>query len=654
MRKYQSGGTFYKDTSHLFREYKPVNLKANLPEMTKILRERYDKGVESKSVLDQALGSIRTLNDVEQAKINRVKMEIDEMLEDRTDFENMDRLIKMATTKLVTDHSVLNAIDSYNEKRKEDEVRNQLTAQGKTPLDFNMVYVRDQDGRIVKDPATKAPVMQHQSMFHDSDRDGIYGHKVEEHLQWSDKAAQLIQGIASDTHMMERARMKNVDPMEVQSWLMQTGGVSKAKIEEISSFLVDEFKGTREGDQMFRALTQLEVNPSTGDLYTPEEAEKKMLSSLRDIGMKQRSSNFQYAGARFDPNAGAGERFSSPVAIPSERKTTLGEKLSDKAVDEYLDPKKPWWEKFTTGEWKGSLGKEWSAASALNEAERTKLKSSELKKLQDAYDSGKLLTAVTPDTNPGVLIEFITSNPDYQKSYPQLRNEDPTQYAKRLVGVFRDTHQPNDIRIADPNAAKELAREAIVRGGSIFSQRSGDQAVELKTGLWRPEEEDAPGVSLLDFGVEKTLLEALEPGGTAVIDHITTGSLAGKWKISFRHSGRLYNTAIEPVAGMTKAFSGMAQLNEAASSMKPGTKAKISMGDLGSVFFELVPETQNGKSTLTPYVVYTKNGVTVEETLSEAESYLNTRLLEMYGRLNNKLSQVHSMYSERGEKPAQK
>jgi hypothetical protein len=463
-------------------------------------------------------------------------------------------------------------------------------------------------------------------MFHDSDRDGIYGHKVEEHLQWSDKAAQLIQGIASDTHMMERARMKNVDPMEVQSWLMQTVDVSRAKIEEISSFLVDEFKGTREGDQMFRALTQLEMNPSTGDLYTPEEAEKKMLSSLRDIGMKQRSSNFQYAGARFDPG-----QMQGPEKDMLSTATRIG---PAGALEEITNPDKIR-KALKDREKQEPEGKRINQKDGIAYNKPISMK---VANLTEQLNAGLGADINWNEYSPADIAEWALTDPgwtagdsDLRKAFPRDEGESGEKYAVRMAGVLGSFRNKVADKIPkNSQAAATMVRQGINIGKIILPD--GNAAKDLN--VWADANQRTFG-----FGhkTEANIIKALnnsvqaEMEDKAVVDGqaagITTLVVSGKHAGAIRHTflidGNKYEILTEPYAYQGSAMAASRMIAEVRSSLSPTAKETVSIPGIGSFTVKNIPVTDTQGSRLETVLVDENTG---EMLRGEDVENLNTRL----------------------------
>jgi hypothetical protein len=612
---------------NFFPEYKPLVFNTHLPKAAEVLRGRYDANMEAKSILDRAMGSVRTLNPIEQAKINQAKDEIEQKIAGRVDFENMGKIITDSTTRFLTDHRVLDAMDSYAVRQKEREMEDTLRVQGKTPLDFNAPVLLDKDGKAVIDPITNAPVRRHKTEDWDSETKGIYRMAVEEKLPWDVKAAQLIQGIQSDTNMMQKALMSGVDPGQVQYWLMQTSGVSKDKKDNIAKFLVDEFKSSSEGNQMFRDLTQLNVNPATGTVYTAQEAEDRMLNFLKDIGQKQVNVNYQYNQAAMPKSSGSGEEYRPEAALP--RRTNIPnmfeEKLADTNVDEFIKKRlEPGFSVIEFFQGKGTR---------------------KVAELQKAYEAGNLRSVITPETHSNELLEFIYNNKDYRASFPKEAKEDEASYLKRLSGIFKDIHQPTYIALNDQFAARDLVSSVSMVGKNVFYDKNGTATDGLLGAIWDADS-GSSGINFRDFSegdVQKAFKDALaiDSKNPADIVHITTGPNAGKWEVTFTNENFFgdsrYRTVVEPVPNMGAYYAGMAELNRVAQSLRPGATSKVNVAG-NVVVMRLVPMTEGRKSSLVPIVAYKDMyGRTVEAPLDQAEADLNSMMVQFYSNMDNKL-----------------
>jgi hypothetical protein len=267
--------------------YQSMYVDMKLPEIAQIERDRFDMASAEKDAIDRSIGSIRLLDGDISVK-NRLNADVKNIIGERVDFENMGRVVKDATTRLLTDTKLLDAADSYATRQKELEAENAMRAQGLKPLDFNYTPVLDQNGKAVIDPATGLPMRQHKSEVWNTETQGKYRTGIEEKLKWEDKAQQLIAGIADDSGPIQKAAIAaGISDDERRRWLSTGQGVTRAKIDRLATELTKVFDQTAEGRQMRRELQELAVNPATSTLHSDAEVTGKMKELLLSVGAKQ-------------------------------------------------------------------------------------------------------------------------------------------------------------------------------------------------------------------------------------------------------------------------------------------------------------------------------------------------------------------------------
>jgi hypothetical protein len=612
---------------NFFPEYKPLVFNTHLPKAAEVLRGRYDANMEAKSILDRAMGSVRTLNPIEQAKINQAKDDIEQKIAGRVDFENMGKIITDSTTRFLTDHRVLDAMDSYAVRQKEREMEDTLRVQGKTPLDFNAPVLLDKDGKAVIDPVTNAPVRRHKTEDWDSETKGIYRMAVEEKLPWDVKAAQLIQGIQSDTKLMQKAIMSGVDPKEVNMWLMQKSELSKEKKDAVASLLVNEFRSSSEGNQMFRDLTQLKVNPVTGSVYTEKEAEKEMLGFLEDIGQKQVGYNYNYSPARFDPDAG---KVPAPI-IPDP--LTLVEEMPSKEIDR-VTASKELTDKFNTD---GSVKESKSIWAEPKISKRTKEKESQL--VNDSFNWG--------DTTDVDIVRMAMSDNVITKNFPRKADETDLAYTKRFANILRSRTTSRELVPTFRPAAAELAEMAVLRG--VIYQENGSAYDNLEKWL-----EDVDEFFTYESTIRDALFNSINaekegktvngqmPGITSMI---MSGKHAGRLKHTFSVGGKNKQIILSPVAGMERSGTVMRAIAEMESSLNPEKKMELDLGEHG------VLELRNRPA---------KSGERIETTLIDNGQELDpkrvyelqkTMLMQMWGTSGTLLQKAFTFTAEKNERP---
>jgi hypothetical protein len=545
-----------------FRDYEPVVLNTHLPKIAETLRGRYDEGVAAKSLLDRAIGSVRTIGNDAQA-INRAQMDIDSIINNRVDFENMGKTITDATSRFLTDHSVLNAIDSYSARKKEIEENEQLKARGVQILDFNTSPVRDAKGKLVKDPEGK-PVLQHRSDAWDSSVDGIYQRASETKLNWEERALQLLQGIASDSGSIRNAAIAaGVDPSQFGKWLSTGEGVTKGKMEKVADALTDPFLKSQEGIQIVRALTQLEINPETGDMYRPEEAREQVREYLKEVGLKQVGWTEKLFPAWEGDSSGSEES-----GLPQSQLTlhALNENPEMSKVTNSDDLNRL----FTdTGTFKEN-------AAVRKEPKLT----ARIKKLETDILSDRINWNEYSSVD---FARFIQTDNEFTRSFPRKSGESDKMYTERLAGVVRKRPTSQELMPTYRPAAAELAELALSRG--IIYQENGNPYNSLEDFL-----EDTDKA----FRNESTVQEALnrsiqgekkgesidgQPQGVTSL--VTTGKHAGKLRHTFFVGDEKMSLLLSPVQGMDAQFNLLKNISEIQSSLNPNRKDVYDMGEHG-------------------------------------------------------------------------
>ena len=660
MGKYQAGGLYGTNTQSLFRTYEPLNLKAHVPEAAKILRERYDTAVEEKSLLDRAMGSIRTISDADAAKVNVAKYDINNnIIGDRVDYENMGKTIKDAATRLLTDHSIMRAQDSFANYQKELEENAALTRQGIKILDFNQIPVKDEKGKIQKDSLGN-PLMQHVSKTWDSDVNGVYQRGSQAKLDWDAQAQQLIQGIAADSGPIREALSDaKISPEEAKLWLSAGEGVSKDKIKRIAQALKPVSLQTQEGMQMFNYLTRLEIDPKEGDLHRPEVAEKKMEDFLYNIGLKQAGWTNRYMQSAIDRSAGSETPpFTFPTSVPGTLPTSALTELAsvknlEKAAKNASDPDSAF-ELIKRG-WTGELNKGSSA-----------MRKPKVEKLLKAYKEG---TFNKLDFNSGEftstdLYDFASISPELNRIFPRLPGETEKQYNIRKASVFGKMSVPTEVKLEDQTKAAGLLMTSITRaGGGVLFQENGNPAGSLEDALYSMSTK-TPGSDFWDkdSGVVSSLKKSLEwmtegkrsndeyPDIQAVdITQITTGPNAGRWRYVFNHDNSTYSVVAEAFKGQSEAYSGLKQLSDLRTNLVIGKEVIVNVG--GEVMSAVnVPETTEKDSRIRTVVTRNKNGKLVLEYIENVEDELYFNYIQMLAGINSQVSSVYSNIAKPREK----
>lgn len=668
MGKYQTGGLYGTNTQSLFRTYEPLNLKAHVPEAAKILRERYDTAVEEKSLLDRAMGSIRTISDADAAKVNVAKYDINNnIIGDRVDYENMGKTIKDAATRLLTDHSIMRAQDSFANYQKELEENAALTRQGIKILDFNQTPVRDEKGKIQKDSLGN-PLMQHVSKTWDSDVNGVYQRGSQAKLDWDAQAQQLIQGIAADSGPIREALSDaKISPEEAKLWLSAGEGVSKDKIKRIAQALKPVFLQTQEGMQMFNYLTRLEIDPKEGDLHRPEVAEKKMEDFLYNIGLKQAGWTNRYMQSAIDRSAGnAGPTLQDPLTIIAPREDLeKTEKFSD--LEDLFNKDGSF--KSASADIETMRGEQ-SVGVSRKESQlqgfRGKIqKTPGAARIENAVSKGEEHLIDWGNIKKGELAEWILTS-DFVANHFDKTGKTDKQIVEEVADALRPRIGDKNIVPVSSEGASNLAKLAITNN-QIF-QSNGNSWSSLDS--WADEG------TKMSFESEKGLKDALnmslelaanpDPKLSKENDVYNsntvlrvTGKHAGKLIHSFTWNGKHREIILGPAAGMSEAFALNQAISRVRNSINPGKEEKITSlvvdenGNQREVTGKIKNKTVkvDGKSVLKTVIVYGEGASQQEIDASKFEDFQARVVLNAWANQGNLLKQTFNIHSDIRERP---
>jgi len=279
--------------------------------VAKILRERYDKGLEKKTLLEQAMGAMQ-VGDGDQYLLNNAKNEISNQLAKHAnsgDWENSGVTIDAATTGLVSNKGVQLAQESYQVRKKEQEdiAKLRLEKGVSHVLDFNALY--DDQGNVVGHKFDN-----HQSYAEDADGNmvsNVYRPDSQIQLDYTAQKQSVLKGISKNGSPLE--------PSKILGLLERWTGVSQGKADNTAIDLVDSYiYGTDEGRQELRSLTELGG-------YTEEEAKVAIVESMKAIASKQVGMIPSYMTAPV--GEGPATPMGNSMAVPGQT-----------VIDENLDP----------------------------------------------------------------------------------------------------------------------------------------------------------------------------------------------------------------------------------------------------------------------------------------------------------------------------
>jgi len=456
--------------------YQSMYVDMKLPEIAQIERDRFDMASAEKDAIDRSIGSMRLLQGDEYVK-HKLNSDVQGIIGGRVDFENMGRVVKDATTRLLTDTKLLDAADSYATRQKELEAENAMRAQGLKPLDFNYTPVLDKNGKAVIDPATGLPMRQHKSEVWNTETQGKYRTGIEEKLKWEEKAQQLIAGIADDSGPIQKAAIAaGISDDERRRWLSTGQGVTRAKIDRLATELTKVFDQTAEGRQMRRELQELAVNPATSTLHSDAEVTGKMKELLLSVGAKQEGWVNNPFKSAIDYDAQASEAAlaalpSNTIPVPSSMPATFD--LAD-VVDKEL---------ITIGkaeEGEGIFGKAklFSTDGKYNASINKKESGVIQKRLKEAGGDWRKMDKEWLGMNKAALIDYVNDPLNGLKKF-QEKGETDKEFTVRMGQVLGSIQNEELTILPDPRGAAK----SMLQGESMtkFYNENGTPMDDLES-----------------------------------------------------------------------------------------------------------------------------------------------------------------------------
>ena len=300
--------------------------------VAKILRERYDKGLEKKTLLEQAMGALQ-VGDGDQYLLNNAKNDISNQLAKHAnsgDWENSGVTIDAATTGLVSNRGVQLAQQSYQNREKEqaDIAKLRLEKGVSHVIDFNALY--DDQGNVVGHKFDN-----HQSYTEDAEGNmvsNVYKADSQIQLDYDARKQNVLKGLAKDGSAL--------GPSQIVGLLERWSGVGSGKADKAAVDLVDSYiYGTDEGRQELRSLTELGG-------YTEEEAEEIIVESMKAVASKQVGMlpSYMTAPAGQSPATPFGNGLRAPGAVVLDENLdpiTVQNEVYGKLLGQYRDEKDP-------------------------------------------------------------------------------------------------------------------------------------------------------------------------------------------------------------------------------------------------------------------------------------------------------------------------
>ena len=260
--------------------------------VAQILRQRYDENKKQADLLQRTVGGLDVLEGDKQLKqdaIDGVNTAFSDIASTGA-YEYAGAAVSQQTTDFINNEGLKAARQSYANWQEEQKLNTQLRAKGHQIL-FNQVPVvvdgevqYNEDGTVMVQDAAQA----HNSYYQDATTGemvaNVYQGKSEAQLDYSAKMQTLLADIQADPVKLQRAGLTQAD---IEGYLVSGELLGPEKIKKIVNGLKSVYLESDEGVQQIRKLTQLDINPETGQLYTPQEANAMIEDMMLNIGMKQ-------------------------------------------------------------------------------------------------------------------------------------------------------------------------------------------------------------------------------------------------------------------------------------------------------------------------------------------------------------------------------
>ena len=276
------------------KPYQSMYVDPGKVQVASILKKRYDDNKLNYDMLNRTVGSMQVLEGDEglkDAMVNNINGQFSDIAASGA-FEIAGNAVSKATTDFMTNEGLIAARQSYANYDLEKKAKAQLRANGSQIL-FDKEFVRDDEGNLVRDengqPILREIASMHKSHYQDPTTGemvtSVYEPNFEQMLGYDEKMADLVANISmSDTGIKQLGA------------LIRTGAyLSDSKVQKVVNGLMGTYLSTDEGIQQMRKLTQLEIDPETGETYTAEKAQEVIKNQMLAIASKQTGkSSFSY------------------------------------------------------------------------------------------------------------------------------------------------------------------------------------------------------------------------------------------------------------------------------------------------------------------------------------------------------------------------
>tara|TARA_R110000824_G_scaffold158969_3_gene333089 strand:+ start:3036 stop:5456 length:2421 start_codon:yes stop_codon:yes gene_type:complete len=281
-------------------------------QISSMLRGRYENNLSAHTGISNAVASLKVgagdqyLKDDAMTQVTNDFKDIAES----NNYEDAGLVVQKSQQTFMKNEGLQTATKSYANWEKEKALEAEITMKTGKRVLFSTVYERDADGQIVRDKNGQPQVIskfdQHQSYYQDPSSGemvkNIYQSTGQAQLQYADKQREIIEQIAGDPVALRRlsdeAGFENPD--DLRGYLLYGSEVSDEKAVRIAKALTDVYiNGSVEGKQQMLKLTTAvgngeNLNPATGDHWTPEEAEALIQDELIAIARQQVGRDLSY------------------------------------------------------------------------------------------------------------------------------------------------------------------------------------------------------------------------------------------------------------------------------------------------------------------------------------------------------------------------
>ena len=280
-------------------------------QIASILRQRYEKNLTAHSGLTNAANSIKVGAGDQHLKDDAVAQIAKDFQDIATsnNYEDAGIVVQKAQQNFIANEGLVTAAQSYanweNEQKLAAEIRMKT---GKNIL-FDKEYARDGNNQIIYNddgsPQIVSKFDKHQSYYQDKNTGdmvkNVYQSTGQAQLQYADKQQSIIENIAGDPVALQRlsdaAGFDN--PSDLYGYLVYGAEISDEKAVRLAKALSDVYiNGTDEGKQQMLKLTTAvgseNLNPVTGDQWSPEEAEAIIQDQMIAIARQQVGMQLQY------------------------------------------------------------------------------------------------------------------------------------------------------------------------------------------------------------------------------------------------------------------------------------------------------------------------------------------------------------------------